>query len=373
MTFLGPMLPILSARWMLSDATSGALIFAQFFGSLLGMFASGVVVERRGYRQTLLVGLLLMAAGMALLASGPWFLGIFSVAVLGVGHGITTPAGNLRTAETHPRRSAAALNVLNAMWGVGAMGAPFLVAMAARAGHPSFFLYGTALFLLALWLFMLLVRFVADREAKAVEKARPEALWKTPLLSWICLLFFVYVGTETSMGEWLATYARRVESGDHSLAIMTPTFYWGALLVGRALAPAALRLMSEIPLARVGLSLALIGGFMLLAARGMALVITGSVFAGLGLASIFPISVSLFSRWFGALARRASGAVFASGTLGAGTVPWILGAVSTHYSNLRLAFSIPLLGVLFMLAFYAVQAGQRDATRQGIARAEGAS
>ncbi|PYV64167.1 MAG: hypothetical protein DMG97_35690, partial [Acidobacteria bacterium] len=42
MTFLGPMLPILSARWSLSDARSGSLIFAQFFSSMFGMFSSGI-------------------------------------------------------------------------------------------------------------------------------------------------------------------------------------------------------------------------------------------------------------------------------------------------------------------------------------------
>ena len=355
MTFLGPMLPVLSARWSLNDAKSGALIFAQFFGSMLGMFASGVLVERRGYRWTLVVGLLLMASGMALLAWGPWILGIVSISVLGIGHGITTPAGNLRTAEQPS--SAAALNVLNSMWGVGAMGAPFLIATAVDAGHPALFLYGTALALLFLWLGMLLVRFAADTRPAAVEKVPLAVLWKAPLLTRVCLLFFVYVGTETSIGEWLASYARRVQSGDLSLATMTPSFYYGALLVGRALAPAVLTFISEIVLARIGLSLALMGGLLLLSARSMALVITSAALAGLGLSSIFPISVSLFSRWFGRLARRVSGAVFASGTLGAGTVPWVMGALSTHYSSLRLAFSMPLLGVLFMLIFYAGAAG----------------
>ena len=36
MTFLGPMLPSLSARWSLNDAQSGSLIFTEFFSSMLG-------------------------------------------------------------------------------------------------------------------------------------------------------------------------------------------------------------------------------------------------------------------------------------------------------------------------------------------------
>src|SRR6266566_3290305 len=74
MTFLGPMLPILSARWALTDSGSGTLFFAQFFSSMFGMLLSSILVQRWGYRLTLILGVLLMASGMILLSSGPWLL-----------------------------------------------------------------------------------------------------------------------------------------------------------------------------------------------------------------------------------------------------------------------------------------------------------
>ena len=80
-----------------------------------------------------------MASGTALLASGPWGMGIVAVCVLGIGYGITTPAGNLRTAEINPDRSASALNVINAIWGIGAMSSPFLVAIAPARTPPRIF------------------------------------------------------------------------------------------------------------------------------------------------------------------------------------------------------------------------------------------
>src|SRR5581483_3881282 len=150
MTFLGPMLPILSARWAITDSAARRLFLTQFVSSMFGMLASSSLVERKGYRFTFLVGLLLMAAGMALLGSGPYWLGVLAVAVLGAGHGVTTPAGNLRTAEINPQRSASALNVINAVWGVGAMSSPFLLRAAKALHSPSWFLYGTAVALLVL-------------------------------------------------------------------------------------------------------------------------------------------------------------------------------------------------------------------------------
>jgi MFS transporter, FHS family, glucose/mannose:H+ symporter len=350
MTFLGPMLPTLSARWSLPDVRAGYLIFAQFFSSMFGMLLSGVLVQRVGYRLTLIIGLLLMTSGMVLLAFGPFLIGIISVCILGIGYGITTPAGNLRTAEINPQRSAAALNVINAVWGIGAMSSPVLIKIAQR---PERFFFGTAAALLVLLLAFAFSRFVPDTRASSPQPLeRGSNFWKTRILPVICLLFFIYVGTETSFGAWVATYAHRMEAGQRSLWEMTPAFYWGALLAGRALAPFALKFLRETTVARIGLAVALAGGLALISARGMTMIVTGSILVGLGLASIFPISVSLLPGWFGDSARSASGAVFSSGNMGGAIVPWIVGAVSTRYRSLRLGFCVPLLGIATMLAFY---------------------
>ena len=356
MTFLGPMLPALSARWSLNDAGSGALIFAEFFTSMFGMLLSGSLIERLGYRITLIIGLIFMASGMALLASGPWLLGIIAVSTFGVGYGITSPAGNLRTAEVNPEKSASALNVINAVWGVGAMSSPVLVEIAQRAHHASAFLYGTTAALVLLFFALTATRFVPDVSTHVASVSNQESpLWKSPILPVICTLFFIYVGTETSFGGWVATYARRIETGRSPLATVAPAFFWGALLLGRSLAPIALKFHAATTVARGGLATALLGAVLLISAHGLAIVIAGTLLAGLGMASIFPISVSLLPDWFGGSARQASSLVFASGNLGGAMLPWVLGLVSTHYSSLRLAFCIPVIGAASMLLFYLVQ------------------
>jgi fucose permease len=96
----------------------------------------------------------------------------------------------------------------------------------------------------------------------------------------------------------------------------------------------------------------LLGGIALVSAHGTSVVVLGSVLTGLGLASIFPISVSLLPGWFGNSARRASGPVFSSGNMGGALLPWIVGIVSKHSGSLRLGFFLPLAGVAAMLAFY---------------------
>jgi len=356
MTFLGPMLPGLSARWSLNDAQSGSLIFAEFFSSLFGMLLSAVSVQRIGYRKTLIIGLVLMIFGVALLAVGPWFWGIACICIFGVGYGITTPAGNLRTAEINPGRSAAALSLINAVWGIGAMSSPFLVDLALRAHEPRIFFLGIAAALAVLLVALALTRFVPDShvdESQPSEKA--PSIWRIRILPVICALFFVYVGTETCFGNWVAMYARRMAPDDHSFTTRMPAFFWGALLAGRALAPLALRVKRETSVAKIGLFLAFFGGVALVAARGTTLIAIGSLLAGLGLASIYPISVSLLATWFGPSSRRVSGAVFGSGNVGGALLPLMVGTVSTLAGSMRFGFFVPLAGVVFMLGFYVLE------------------
>jgi fucose permease len=266
------------------------------------------------------------------------------------------PAGNLRTAEINPGHSAAALSVINAVWGVGAMSSPFLVDIALRAHQPSLFLFGTAGLLGLLLLALLLSRFVPDTHVEEVESGDTvQSIWQIRALPMICALFFVYVGTETCFGNWVAMYARRMTPDDHSSAVRMPAFFWGALLAGRALAPIALKFKRETWVAKIGLFFALFGGVALVAARGTTLIATGSLFAGIGLASIYPISVSLLASWFGKASRRVSGAVFGSGNVGGAIMPLMVGAVSTVSGGLRFGFLVPLTGVAFMLGFYALE------------------
>jgi FHS family glucose/mannose:H+ symporter-like MFS transporter len=353
MELLGPMLPVLSRRWSLDDTQAGYLFIGQWVTSIVGMLLSGVLVERYGSRITLAIGLLLMAVGMSGLASDGWILGFASVCIFGAGSGVTTPAANLLIAKSNPSKSAAALNLLNSSWGVGAMACPFLVAAAQRSHRTSYFLYGMAAALVLLAINLSFVRFRADSDWLPVETL-PHAharIWKNRLVPVIAALFFVYVGIETSVGGWVASYARRVDPSAATLWAITPSFFWGALLIGRALAPLALRRVREIKLATFGVGLAAIGIVVLLAAKTITVIMIGVSLAGLGLASVFPINVSLLSHWFGKTATRVSGTIFSIGNLGGAVIPWLVGLISTHL-GLRFGFVIPLIGAVGMLTFY---------------------
>jgi FHS family glucose/mannose:H+ symporter-like MFS transporter len=352
-TFLGPMLPVFSARWILSDTQAGYLFTAQFASSILGVAISGVMVHRYGYRLTMVSGLGFMAVGAGVLAEASWIVGLVSVCLYGFGLGLTIPTANLLIAELHPGRRAAALNLLNFSWGVGAVGCPFVVAALQRSQRSSLLLFGMAVCLTIVAIALGSIRLPADAKRNSANNAvLDKKVWKSRFVPVLGALFFIYVGTESSIGGWVASYAHRIDLNASNFWALTPSFFWGALLLGRALAPVMLRHARETTLASAGLVLATLGVFILLIANTMALVVIGASVAGFGLASVFPINIAMLSQWFGEMASRIGGVMFALSSLGGATVPWLVGAISSRFGSLRIGLIVPLLGSIAMLVLY---------------------
>src|SRR6202166_222667 len=157
-TLLGPMLPILLARWAMNDTQAGNLFLVQFLASLVGVQLSGVLLSRWGFRPAFLSGLLLMAAGVATLYMGSHAQGLISVAAYGLGLGLIVTTDNLLIAEistgveenSSAGSRASAVSLLNFFWGVGAVFCSLMVAWTAAHKLLPLFLGSVALFLLLL-------------------------------------------------------------------------------------------------------------------------------------------------------------------------------------------------------------------------------
>ncbi len=356
---LGPMLPSLSARWLLNYSQAGALFRTQYLASTLATTLSGVLVARWGFRFAMKAGLLLGAAGVALLLAGPKILGMFCIAAYGAGLGLGVPAANLLVAEVNPQRRSASLNVLNFCWSAGAVACAFLVAASARRMQLPFMLASIAGFML------LVAAGIAFMPASVVEpvvtrsthgdEARGKFLgidWRHRAVPGLGALFFVYVGTENACGGWVASYSKSLGSISPAMATMTPSFFYAALMLGRWFAPFVLRKVTDVRLAQAGLVLACAGMSVLLLSHAMPGVLTSACLAGFGLSSVFPITVSLLSREFGPAASRVGSLMFTLSNLGGGFLPWLVGVSSNRFGTLKAGLVLPLVGTAVMFALF---------------------
>ena len=352
---LGPMLPILSARWSLNYSQAGALINVQYVASTVAVAVSGMLVARWGFRFAIKTGLLLMSAGVGLLLVGPKGMGIFCIGAYGGGLGLAVPAANLLVAEVNPGRRSATLNLLNFCWSVGAVACAFLVGAAARSQRVPLLLGVVAGFAL------LMAIGIAAMPASIVEpvavpvvgwKAALTIPWKNAALWILAALFFLYVGVENGFGFWLATYSKSLGKMSATMAIMTSSFFYAAMMLGRWLAPLLLRLTDEIRLVQIGLLAACMGMAGLVFSRGLSGVVASACLAGLGLSYVYPITISRLSREFGSESSRLGSVLFTLSNVGGGLLPWMVGVSSNHFGSLKAGLAVPLIGCAGMLALY---------------------
>jgi MFS transporter, FHS family, glucose/mannose:H+ symporter len=355
-TLLGPLLPILIARWSLSDTAGGLFFTLQFGGSMAGIASLGPLLSRRGYRVTFLLGFGCMSLGVATVLPISNAAGLVATSVFGYGLGLTLSAGNLWIGEVAGNRRAAALSILNLTWGIGAVSSSPLVMLAQSMRRPLTLLWAIAGFsgLIAPILAAMDVETMTSQSPSGAPPDR--AMPGKPILPALGALFFLYVGAETCVGGWAATFAQRMVRNTGELWMFAPMLFWVGLLLGRALTPRLLREMSEQALLIGGLVLGTIGIAALLLSQTFHNAAICLTVTGFALASIYPILVSWMVGYYGRQSRRTGSVLFAMGCLGGATMPWLVGFIATKTNSLITGLWVPLFGSLMMITVYALAA-----------------
>ena len=349
-TLLGPMLPILIARWALSDTQAGNLFLAQFSAMLAGVLLSGVLVSRLGYRPAFLAGLLLMAAGIATLYIGSLWLGVAAVATYGLGLGLIIPTDNLLIAEISSGSNAGALSLLNFYWGVGAVTGALLIAWANAHKLLPFFMGSVALLLVLLALGVRQLPFPGPVKSEDLTTSHRE-IWRTPAAWLFAAVFFLYPGAETAVGGWIGSYVNRM--GSHpEMAPLMPAFFWLALTVGRAAGSGLLHRLPERRVMIVGFAFGTAGITFLLLSSSLTQVIASALVTGLSFSTLYPITIARFSRHFGVAARRVGSIMFSMASVGPAVVPWTVGIISSATGNLRAGLLVPLAATAGLLLIH---------------------
>jgi fucose permease len=339
---LGPLMPTLLHDWRLTDQQGGLLLAAKFVGSFLG----GVSVPRR-LRLGVLGGMAFACAGFGAFALS---IGLVSGAaclfVGGIGLGQIIASTNIVIGRRYREHTGSALASVNFFWSLGAV----LCGVIAAAALPRFHLRGPLLTFAGLFLVTGLGGFL-NPSRKAAATAESLALDAPPLpmpiLTRFALLLFLYGGLETCMTGWLTTYTLRFSDvrllGGQSAIVLL----WSALTAGRALSSAALRVMREATLQRIGLGLSALLIAALVTTRHGPLLSLYCVLLGLSLAPFFPTTFALLMKR--RPTAREAGFILAVSGLGAALFPWLMGFVSTQSGSLRVAMAVPLTLALILL------------------------
>ncbi len=265
------LIPHLKAIFDLNYAQAMLVQFCFFSSYFIFALPAGKLVEWRGYKGTMVIGLLVMAAGAFLFlpASTMASFGVFLSALVILAAGITTlqVAANPYVANLGPpETSAARLNLSQAFNSFGTFIAPFfggaLILSATQVTSATMNSYsaaalqqyrmeqassvrlpylgiGLTLVLLAISFAVLkmpTMDFTRDiRPGELDADVKGDSIWRHPVLLAGALAIFVYVGAEVSIGSFLVNYfgLPDIAAYPEKTAAKYVALYWGGAMVGR--------------------------------------------------------------------------------------------------------------------------------------------
>ena len=282
----GPAFPGLMQRYGVGVEAVGLTVVLNFAGSFVATVASSVLLVRAGYRPVLIGAGAMMTAGVLLAALAPtWTWLLIGAAAAGLGFGLLNVAFNLLVARVFAPNAAPILNLMSAVFGVGAILGP--VAVGAVGGSLRLPFLGLALVVGA----STVVSFRVP-EPEAAPTARPTALPWLAAIGFVAL-YALYVATESGVASW-ETVHLEPSLGARSAAFMTSVF-WIALTIGRLIAiPLSARIQPRtLVLFSTGAGLAALSAAHLISFAPVAYAL-----AGLAFAPVFPTTLAWIERVF---------------------------------------------------------------------------
>jgi len=229
--------------------TAAQLITSAFFITYPIMsIPAGKLIDRIGYKYTVIAGLFFMALGSfifipaAKLPSFPIFLiGTF---VLATGVVMLQVAANPYVTALGPDSSASSrLNLTQALNSVATMVAPWLISVAIFKGlsFPQdnmvaadrvplpFIVMGVFVIIVAIALFSIKLPVIKSEESTSTKKS----VWKYPHVVLGAIAIFVYVGAEAGNAGLIVNYLKNSIGISAQMAATYAAIYWGGAMIGR--------------------------------------------------------------------------------------------------------------------------------------------
>lgn len=343
MALLGAILPSLAGRLRFEVADIGTLFLVMNAAMLACSLALGLAMDRYGMKPPLMLGPLLVAAGLVIVARATAFVELLpAVALLGIGGGALNGATNTLVADLHddPKRKSAALNLLGVFFGFGALLLPFAIGALLASFSMGRLLAAAAFLCAAVGVFASALRFPAPKQGHALPIAKVPQFLRSPLVLVFALLLFFESGVEFTLGGFISTYLMRaVGVASVSMASWILAGYWASLMASRAVL-SRLALASDpyrtLFLCAAGACVGAVLAAVSPAPGFSAFVI---VLCGWSLAGIYPTVLGIAGSRFQSHSGTVFGILFAVALAGGMILPWLAGQIGGA-AGLRWVFAM---------------------------------
>ncbi|OMD26939.1 MFS transporter [Paenibacillus odorifer] len=378
---LGSILPVLLQHYDLNYSAGGELIFSQFAGFLAGVLVSPLLNRRFGKRGGILIATsLLIVAEVAYAFLPPWGWMYFIAVAAGFGFGMIEAVIGTIIIGAVTEGTAIAMSRLEVLFGIGALVMPLIASplIAAGAWRLAFLIVAAfSLISLILWArghFGNLQRMLderasvqgADNSHSSSSRSNKKFPYKGKqwiLLGIFIVFFFLYVGTEMSLVNFMPAIFIAKLGMTESAAALTVTFFWLAMSTGRLFAGVIAEKISYrvYILSSCLLTLLLLTLFPFTDNRMTAFIVI--LLLGLFMSGIFSIALVFSSKMLPGTEESTPSIMIASGGVGGALLPLFTGWSMDH---LEVAQTAGLLATFAAFLFLLSIAAWRFQARQAV-------
>jgi FHS family L-fucose permease-like MFS transporter len=350
--------------------TQAMLVQFCFFGAyfIVSPFA-GRLIDKVGYQQGIVIGLLTTAAGCCLFYPSaslhlyPLFL--FGFFVLASGITILQVAANPYVAALGPEKTAASrLNLAQAANSFGTTVGPIVgaalilgvVAADASAVQGPYLMIAALLVVAAIVFRSIKLPVLTHMETE--EKAEG-SVWEHRHLVLGALAIFLYVGGEVSIGSFLVNYFSESSIGGLTTAEAGEmvAYYWGAAMIGRLIGAVLMNYVADTKYLAINAVIAIVMIVVSMNTSG-SLAMWSILAVGFFNSIMFPTIFTLAVKGLGSMTSKGSGFV-CQAIVGGALIPLVQG-VAADTMGIQLSFIVPMLCYIY-IGWYALNGAERKA------------
>lgn len=343
-----PAVPLLADELGVSRAVAGLHGTALAVGTVVAGLVSERVARTLGRRRQLLVGLAIVAVGVALLIVGPGLAATLTAClVAAVGGNLALAATQTAMLAHHGPAGPAAVTEGNGYGTAVGLLAPLVLGVTVAAGLG--WRAAVALTILAAAAGVLLVARqpaggAMGRPAVVATSGRPEPLGRTYRILLVAVVAGVAIEFATTF--WASDVVREGTGAPEALAASAVAALLAGMTISRFAAGSLARRASAETLLLVGYAVAVAGWLVLWLASAPWVAVGGLLLAGLGYGVHYPLAVSLLLQAAGDRADLGQARALLGVGAAIGLSPFVLGAAADAVGPHRAFVLIPLLAVI---------------------------
>jgi fucose permease len=332
LAIFGASLPRVIREFGWTYLAAGAVLGSSSVAYFLATLACGYLLRRFSTKTLLVAGSSFAAAGLALFARFPAPLANLACNLaVGFGLGLIEVASELEVIHLERDGKSRLMNLVHAVFAVGAIAGPGLTAAFLARGMDWQMLFPATAGLIALLAIVLAAfRFPRDVRSLAADEHAGRGAFalfrREPLIVLITLMVFFYVGSEIGTSNWLSEYFVVSLGLPAVRAAFAVSVFWAGLLAGRLAISIFWHGQRHERLVLVLAVICTAAFPALLLARTPWFAFALVFVTGLGLSGIYPLGISLTGQQFGT--GMAIGIVTTGGGVGAFVFPFLMSGIA---------------------------------------------